>query len=124
MSVSRSLLPREHGAYVQLLAPLATALVARTPTWQAALLAIAAACAFLANEPLLVMLGHRGKRIRSSDGARAQRRLLGLGLVAIATGTIGLAASSLHVLAVAALVAAPGAITIVLAWRRAEKSLA
>src|SRR5262249_5958355 len=52
--MTRSLWPREHGAYAQLGAPLATALARQVPTVPAALLAAAACCAFLANEPLLV----------------------------------------------------------------------
>ena len=66
----RSLWPREHGAYAQLAAPLLTALVIVRPTVAAALLALAACIAFLANEPLLVVLGHRGKRMREQDGRR------------------------------------------------------
>jgi hypothetical protein len=47
----------------------------RVPTLPAVLLAIAAMSAFLANEPLLVVLGHRGRRAREIDGSRAARRL-------------------------------------------------
>jgi hypothetical protein len=122
--VSRSLWPREHGAYAQLLAPLVTALVVMPPTWQAGLLALAACCAFLANEPLLVVLGHRGKRMRENDGVRAKRRLALLVAIAAAASTIALAGSPRRVLEVAGVVALPAVATLVLAWRRAEKSVA
>jgi hypothetical protein len=121
--VSRSLWPREHGAYAQLLAPLVTALVVVQPTWQAGLIAFAACCAFLANEPLLVVLGHRGKRMRENDGARAKRRLALLVTLAAVAGGVALAWSPPRVLEVAGWIALPALVTIILAWRRAEKSV-
>src|SRR4051812_49522750 len=62
------MLPREHGAYGQLLFPLVTALAVGRPRVVAWLLAASAVGAFLAHEPLLVLLGQRGAR-----AARAQR---------------------------------------------------
>jgi hypothetical protein len=121
--VSRSLWPREHGAYAQLLAPLVTALVVTPPTWQAGLLAFAACCAFLANEPLLVILGHRGKRMRENDSPRAKRRLVLLVVLAAIAGGVALAYSPPPVLEVAGWIALPALVTIILAWRRAEKSV-
>ena len=44
--------PREHGAYVQLLAPLLAALVAGRPTVAAGAWCVAAIAGFLAHEPL------------------------------------------------------------------------
>ena len=124
MSAHRSLWPREHGAYAQLLAPLAMALVVRTPVAASWLLAAAAVCAFLANEPLLVVLGHRGKRLRETDGRRAAIRLAITAGGAVIAAALGLVLASRVALAVAALAAAPGALVVVLAWRRAERSLA
>lgn len=120
--MSRSLWPREHGAYAQLLAPLITALVEQPPTLAAGLLAIAACCAFLANEPLLVVLGHRGKRLREQAGRRATWRLALLVIIAIGAGAAGfvLAPSALRA---AALVAPVALVTIALAFRRGEHSL-
>ncbi len=120
--MSRSLWPREHGAYAQLIAPLATALVVVRPTAAAGLFAIAACAAFLANEPLLVMLGQRGKRMREHDGARATRRLVQRGIVAAAAGVAGLVLAP-RALSIAAIVAVPAALTIALAWRRLERTL-
>lgn len=118
----RSLWPREHGAYAQLLAPLSTALVVSRPTPAAVLLAIAACAAFLANEPLLVVLGHRGKRLAEQDGARAARRLGGLAVAASVAGGIGLWLAPAAI-GIAAIVAVPAAITIGLAWRREERTV-
>jgi hypothetical protein len=110
--------PREHGAYAQLGVPLAAALVARTPKFAGSLLAVAACLAFLANEPLLVMLGHRGKRARTALGELARRRLIVTAGAAIATGIAGLVLAPPIALAVAAAVAIPSAALIVLGWRR------
>jgi hypothetical protein len=62
------MLPREHGAYGQLLFPLVTALAVGRPRVVAWLLAASAIGAFMAHEPLLVLLGQRGAR-----AAREQR---------------------------------------------------
>ncbi len=63
------LLPREHGAYGQLLFPIATALVLGDGAAAAFALAIACAAAFVGHEALLTLLGHRGAR-----ASREQRR--------------------------------------------------
>lgn len=119
----RSLWPREHGAYVQLLAPMAAALATSRPTAAGLLIAAGACLAFLAHEPLLVVLGHRGRRLQAEAGARARTRLAVLGAAAIACGAPGLALSSGAGRAVAALVAVPAAVLVVLAWRRRVRSL-
>jgi hypothetical protein len=75
------LLPREHGAYATLLFPLTTALIhARTAAaaWAWALITV---LLFLAHEPLLVLLGTRGKRILQQHGQLARTRLAWLSLL-------------------------------------------
>lgn len=119
----RSLWPREHGAYAQLLAPIVSALLVWTPTVPAVLFAAAAIFAFLANEPLLVVLGHRGPRVAESTGPRARIALGLLAPIAAIAGGIGLALAP-HTLISAAIAAAPTAFLIVLAVRRAQHSLA
>jgi hypothetical protein len=120
----RTLLPREHGAYAQLGAPLVAALVMRAPTLAAGWLAAAAIAAFLANEPLLVALGHRGRRARELDGARAWRRLGVLGIVALGAGIAGLALANTGARVAAGAAALPAAALLVLGVRRAQHSLA
>jgi hypothetical protein len=87
----RRLLPREHGAWGQLLLPLAAALAMGRPAAAAWLLAAAAVLLFVAHEPLLVLLGRRGERARAAEGGRAARWLgvvAGLGAVAGAAGLL------------------------------------
>jgi hypothetical protein len=56
------LVPREHGAYGQLLFPLVCALLIGRPAPGAYLLAAAGVAGFLGHEALLVLLGQRGRR--------------------------------------------------------------
>src|SRR5512137_367547 len=85
-----SLLPREHGAWGQLAMPLLSGLALGRPGAAAILLTLGIVLAFLAHEPLLVVLGHRGKRVRDAAGDRAVRRLAVLGLAAAASGVTAL----------------------------------
>jgi hypothetical protein len=119
----RSLWPREHGAYAQLAAPLISALLIAVPTTVSVLLACAAVMAFLTNEPLLVVLGHRGPRPRAADGARARRRLLVLGGLSCALAGVALVLASAPTLRMSAVSALPAAILVVFGWRRAQHSV-
>ncbi len=84
------LLPREHGAYGQLLFPLLSALLIGRPSAGAYLLAAAAVAAFLAHESLLLVLGQRGARARREHGADARRSLALFGGFCAVTGTVSL----------------------------------
>ena len=86
--------PREHGAYGQLLFPLATALAVGRPTPAALTLCAAAVCAFIAHEPLLVLLGQRGSRAHRDQQARAWRWFAVFGAIGIALGAFGIAVAS------------------------------
>ena len=88
----RSLWPREHGAYGQLALPLLTALLSGRPSGPAGLYAFAAVCAFLAHEPLLVLLGHRGPRAQRECAGSARVRLALLSAGALLCGALALAA--------------------------------
>ena len=82
-----SLAPREHGAYGQLVLPLVVALSTGGPSWVGWLFTVAAVAAFASHEPLLVVLGRRGRRARSRGGSRALRLLfatVGIGSLAAA----------------------------------------
>jgi len=85
----RSLLPQEHGAWGQLAMPIASALLVGRPAPAALLLAAATVLAFLAHEPFLVLLGHRGKRAQGEDGTRARRLVRLLLCPAVACGAAG-----------------------------------
>jgi len=81
------LLPREHGAYGQLLLPLVTGLVLwGTPRLSSYLLCLTALGLFWAHEPLLILLGHRGSRQHRDLGRRAW--VLLLLLLAVALGSL------------------------------------
>ncbi len=69
---------------MQLLAPLLWALLFLPPSGAALLLALGACAAFLAHEPLLVLLGRRGRRIYEAVAGRARVRVAVLGSVAAA----------------------------------------
>jgi peptidoglycan/LPS O-acetylase OafA/YrhL len=109
----RSLWPREHGAYFQLALPLLAACARRAPSVAMVLLALAAAAAFVAHEPLRVVLGHRGSRRlaqaragsrtmagapgrdwrswcppRSGAAPPSARRLRAIGLATVAAGAV------------------------------------
>jgi hypothetical protein len=85
------MLPREHGAYGQLLFPLVTALAVGHPGGAALLLAAAAVCAFLAHEPLLVLLGQRGSRAAREQRTRAAVWFGAFGAAAAACGLTAIA---------------------------------
>ena len=69
----RSLLPQEHGAWGQLAMPILSALLVARPGAAALLLTTATVAGFLAHEPWLVVLGHRGVRAAREEGPRARR---------------------------------------------------
>jgi hypothetical protein len=119
----RSLLPREHGAYVQLAAPLLGALVTFGASLGGVLIAIAACLAFIANEPLLVLLGHRGKRMQAESGGRARRLLAVLLPAAGLAGLAGLvrAPASLHAVGI---LLVPTAVLLAFAWKKRERTFA
>ena len=89
-SAQRKMVPREHGAYAELLFPIVTVFLGGSPTTSTWLLAIGAIACFLANEPLLVLFGQRGTRTKREESERAKRALLVFALVALGTGIAGL----------------------------------
>ena len=82
-----AMLPREHGAYSQMVLPLATSLIVSHGAAPSLMIAIAVICGFLAHEPLLVLLGGRGVRAKQVAGARAAIWFSGTAMAAIAAGS-------------------------------------
>ena len=118
------MLPREHGAYGQLLFPLATVLAISRPGGVAIALAAAAVCVFLAHEPLLVLLGARGLRAARDERATAWRWITCLGAVAIGLGVFA-ASRATEPVRLALLM--PAALAVVLAaaiFSRRERTIA
>ena len=89
-TAQRKMVPREHGAYAELLFPIVTVFLGGSPTTSTWLLAIGAIACFLANEPLPVLFGQRGTRTQREASERAKRAPLVFGLVALGTGLAGL----------------------------------
>lgn len=82
--------PKEHGAYAEVIFPLLTGLALGRPTFVAALLVAASLGAFLLHEPLLVMVGARGQRVRDAHGGAAGRQFRIIGAVTVLTGVVGM----------------------------------
>jgi hypothetical protein len=89
-TAQRKMVPREHGAYAELLFPMVTVFLGGLPTTSTWLLAIGAIACFLANEPLLVLVGQRGTRMKREESDRAKRALLIFILFALGAGIAGL----------------------------------
>jgi YwiC-like protein len=119
----RSLLPREHGAYFQLVIPLAAAAFSQAPGIAGASLMAASGLAFLAHEPMLILLGARGQRLRSAEGRRARGWFAALAGSAVVLGAIGLVVAPTATCLVAAPALAAGAALVVAATRRSEHTL-
>ena len=83
-----TLLPKEHGAYGQLVLPLATALSVAGPSTAGVLLTASAAAAFIAHEPASILLGLRGARASRELRRTALRWLACSAGVAIVTGSM------------------------------------
>ena len=89
-TAQRKMVPREHGAYAELLFPIVSVFLGGSPTTATWLLAVGAIACFLANEPLLVLFGQRGTRMKRAESDRAKRALLVFLLIALGTGGAGL----------------------------------
>jgi hypothetical protein len=85
------MIPHEHGAYGQMLLPMATALAMGRPSVAALAIAACAVAAFVAHEPALVLLGRRGGRAKREQRTEATRWLLGSAALAITFGVASLA---------------------------------
>lgn len=115
------LLPKEHGAYAQLVFPLIAALAVTGPRASSVLLAVAIVAGFVLHEPLLVVLGKRGRRAQEEHGATAWRWLGGLAGVLVVAGRLALVRMPGRAPWLLLLPAMPAAVVFVSAWRGTEK---
>lgn len=119
----RVLLPREHGAYVELGFPVLSALTIVAPTASAAALAAAATSFFLAHESLAVLSGLRGRRVRDASHLQARVGFMTLASLGLLMGVAGfvLAVPAARVATVVPI----GGAAFLLPWvlRQAQKSL-
>ena len=88
--------PKEHGAYAILAIPMVTAVVITGPTVVGFCVAVASITGFLAHEPMLIALGHRGRRAQTSTPTARLRLLAYLGITFFA-GTTAMAIGSTEV---------------------------
>ncbi len=121
--MANPLLPREHGAYGQLAVPLATGLVLGRFHLPAVFCATAAVAAFLAHEPLLVELGHRGPKAKREHGTAARIMLMRTLAIACLFGAAGFATAPGLALLAGLPAFALGTLVLVLVFRRKERSL-
>ena len=84
------MLPREHGAYGQALFPLLTAFAVAGVSRSAALTAVAVVAMFLAHEPLVLLLGQRGRRNQAAQAGRAWWSLMICIVIATASGVLAI----------------------------------
>lgn len=105
----RLLLPREHGTYAQLAFPLLSGLILGRPGMAAFGLALTAVSLFLAYEPLAVLVGVRGVRLRQAEASAARRQLAVLAPAAALAGGAALLLAPSGVRLLALLPAAIGA---------------
>ncbi len=117
--MNKHLIPREHGAYAELGFPLLTGLVLGSPGAASFLFVAAALLFFFANEPLVVRLGARGKRLQQELAVPAGRLLLLLGGLGAAAGAgaLWLAPPAARLLAAVPAVLALGLVPVVLSGR-------
>jgi hypothetical protein len=83
------LLPREHGAYAQVIFPLLTALALGDRSAPQFLWAAASMALFVAHEPLLILAGERGRRSHAELREHAQKLAAILSLIAFGAGALG-----------------------------------
>lgn len=117
-----SLWPKEHGAYGQLFIPLLASMIAIGPSVAGAAIAVASICAFLAHEPVVVLLGHRGPKARRTL-ARAAWIRTGILVSSAAAATTVACALSPSLLAALVPVGLNAALVAGFVWRRNEKTL-
>lgn len=84
-------MPKEHGTYGMLGVPLFVGLASGRPGVASFALAFSAVAGFLAHESALILLGHRGDRLRTKEGPAARRALWLLGGLCVGLGALGLA---------------------------------
>jgi hypothetical protein len=117
--MNKHLIPREHGAYAQLGFPMLSGLLLGSPGVASWLFVAAAALLFVANEPLVVLLGARGKRLQQELGGAARRHLAVLGSLGVLAGlaALWLASPQARALALVPAAMALGLLPVVLGKR-------
>ena len=116
------MIPREHGAYSQMVLPLVTSFVVAGVTLPALLAGLAVVLGFLAHEPLMLLLGRRGVRAGAEAAPRAKRALAVSGLSTIVVGLAAVTLAPPGVRVWFVLPAVPAAVVAAGLFTRREKS--
>ncbi len=114
--------PREHGAYAQIAFPLVTALALGTPGLASLLFVVAIIAVFMLHEPIMVLIGARGGRVKREAGAVARNRAILLLAVAAGAGGVGMWLAPQEARISAAIPVALGALLTPLTFSRQEKT--
>lgn len=122
--MDKRLLPREHGAYAELGFPLLSGLALGSPGAASLLFVAAAIGLFLANEPLLLRLGARGRRLQEELAAPARTRLVALASLGALAGLAALWLAPPPARALALVPAAFAALLVALVLAKNLKTLA
>jgi hypothetical protein len=122
MTGSHVWLPREHGAYGQIVFPLAAAFIVAGVSTAGSLLALAVVAGFLAHEPAAILLGQRGPRARRELGAAAARSLAAFAAIAAVASVTAVIAIEPSVRWSLFVPAAPAVVLAVAMIRGCEKS--
>ena len=117
------LVPKEHGAYGQLLFPLLTAWLVARPSVPAILFGLAATGGFLAHEGLAVRLGHRGSRAKREDRDRATTSFGVFVAFGVLAGVAALALAPAEARRAAAVTVALSAAALVMTWTGRERTV-
>jgi len=119
---SPSLMPREHGAYAQIVFPLVTALALGDFGAAPLLFVVSILCVFLAHEPILVISGGRGGRAQRETTQPARRRLALLAAIGLPAGALGIWLASPEARLSALIPLALGTMLVPLTLKRMEKT--
>ena len=117
-----ALLPKEHGAYGELMVPLVTALLVAGVSAAALLLVLAIAAGFLGHEPAAVLLGSRGPRARREQSREAAVWLTICAVIGVIAGVVGLSRMPPQTRLWVVVPVAPALVLAALTGRRREKT--
>ncbi|HEU4579490.1 MAG TPA: YwiC-like family protein [Polyangiaceae bacterium] len=120
---SRWLLPREHGAYAEVLFPLLTVFCLGRSTLASCGLGLAILAGFIAHEPLQILLGARGGALQRKLRGRARAQGALLLFLSVAGAALGLWRTDAPVLAAAAALLPGLALMVGLTLARRAKTL-
>ncbi|UCG86700.1 MAG: YwiC-like family protein [Gemmatimonadota bacterium] len=110
MACHQLLLPREHGAYAEIVFPVLTGIALGAPAVASICFGVSAIAFFLMHEPVAVLRGMRGTRAKEMWVDRARQRTAWLAVTAVFAGSTAMMTSSAEGRVAAAVPLACGAV--------------